>query len=169
MDKAKPFERWKYEEVQLTFGIQRAQTLPALTDWLNTDGVADDYETRTIKRYYSELVRKVDAWNEDELKFFFLANLITLVNFAKPSVYSSFPQRTISAERLDVRQNKVELRGRVEFLRFIPHFQDSGICGIIRAGYQTFEQRTGPQAHPRSAGHRRLHDCRDARSLAGAH
>lgn len=91
MDKAKPFERWKYEEVQLTFGIQRAQTLPALTDWLNTDGVADDYETRTIKRYYSELVRKVDAWNEDELKFFFLANLITLVNFAKPSVYSSFP------------------------------------------------------------------------------
>ena len=30
----KLFERWKYEEVELTFGTKRVKTLPSLTEWL---------------------------------------------------------------------------------------------------------------------------------------
>ena len=110
-----PFERWKYEEVELTFGTERADHLPALSAWLEADESADDYETITIKRLHAQLVRKVDAWNEDELKFFFLAELINLVNFSKPKVYSSFSQRTIATTRPDIHQNPVDLRGRIEF------------------------------------------------------
>ena len=66
----KLFEHWKYEEVELTFGTERVKNLPSLTEWLKADESADDYEKRTLNRYYEQLVRKVDAWNEDELKFF---------------------------------------------------------------------------------------------------
>jgi hypothetical protein len=61
------------------------------------------------------LLRKVEAWNEDELKFFFIAHVINLVNFSKPKVYSSFSQRTIAAVKKDIHQNDVDLRGRIEF------------------------------------------------------
>jgi hypothetical protein len=111
----KPFERWKYEEVELTFGVERVKQLPALSAWLEADEPANDYEQITLRNLHEELVRKVDAWNEDELKFFFIAELLNLVKFSKPKVYSSFSQRTIAATRPDIHQNPVELRGRIEF------------------------------------------------------
>jgi hypothetical protein len=113
--KIKQFERWKYEEVELTFGTERVKNMPTLQDWLAADEPADEFETRILNFYHSELVRKVDAWNEDELKFFFIAHVITLVNFSKPKVYSSFSQRTLAVKRKDLQQNSVDLRGRVEF------------------------------------------------------
>jgi hypothetical protein len=111
----KPFERWKYEEVELTFGTERVKSIPALAHWLEADEPADDYETKTLNRYYDQLVRKVEAWNEDELKFFFLSNIITLVDFSKPKVYSSFTQRTVATKRPDIQGKDVDLRGRIEF------------------------------------------------------
>jgi hypothetical protein len=113
--KMKPFERWKYEEVELTFGTERVPSLPILSHWLEADEPADDYEMKTLNRYHDQLVRKVEAWNEDELKFFFLSNIITLVDFSKPKVYSSFSQRTITTKRKDLENNDVDLRGRIEF------------------------------------------------------
>ena len=111
----KPFERWKYEEVELTFGTERVKDLPSLVEWLKADEPTDDFEKKILGIYYDQLVRKVDAWNEDELKFFFLSHIITLVDFTKPKVYSSFSQRTIAAKRKDVNQQDVDLRGRIEF------------------------------------------------------
>lgn len=111
----KPFERWKYEEVELTFGTERVKNMPTLQNWLAADATADEFETRILNFYHSELVRKVDAWNEDELKFFFIAHIITLVNFSKPKVYSSFSQRTLAVKRKNLQQEFVDLRGRVEF------------------------------------------------------
>ena len=111
----KPFERWKYEEIELTFGTERVKTLSSLSDWLDADEPADDFETHFLNFYHNELVRKVEMWNEDELKFFFISHVITLVNFSKPKVYSSFSQRTIATKRKDINQNFIDLRGRVEF------------------------------------------------------
>jgi hypothetical protein len=111
----KPFERWKYEEVELTFGTERVKKHPVLDAWLEADEPADDFEKRILLMYHEQLVQKVDAWNEDELKFFFIAHIITLVNFTKPKVYSSFTQRTITAKRTDLQGNEVDLRGRIEF------------------------------------------------------
>jgi hypothetical protein len=108
----KPFERWK---VELTFGTERVENLPTMTHWLAADEPADAFETKILTRYHDELVRKVEAWNEDELKFFFLSHIITLVDFTKPKVYSSFSQRTIATKRKDLNQKEVDLRGRVEF------------------------------------------------------
>jgi hypothetical protein len=111
----KPFERWKYEEIELTFGIERVKNLSILDKWLEADEPADDFERRTLGIYHDQLVRKVDAWNEDELKFFFISHIITLVDFSKPKVYSSFSQRTLATKRKDINNIEVDLRGRVEF------------------------------------------------------
>ena len=111
----KPFERWKYEEIELTFGTERVSNLPTLVAWLEADETADDFEKRILRTSHGQLVRKVEAWNEDELKFFFLSHIISLVDFSKPKVYSSFSQRTIATKRKDIHQNEVDLRGRVEF------------------------------------------------------
>jgi hypothetical protein len=111
----KPFERWKYEEIELTFGTERVKNLTVLDKWLEADEPADDFEKRTLLIYHNQLVRKVDAWNEDELKFFFISHIITLVDFSKPKVYSSFSQRTLAAKRKDIHNNEIDLRGRVEF------------------------------------------------------
>jgi hypothetical protein len=115
IEKMKPFERWKYEEIELTFGTERVKNLDVLDKWLQANEPADDFEKRTLLIYHDQLVRKVDAWNEDELKFFFISHIITLVDFSKPKVYSSFSQRTLAAKRKDIENNDVELRGRVEF------------------------------------------------------
>lgn len=111
----KPFERWKYEEIELTFGTERVKNLKILDNWLEANEPADDFEKRTLLIYHDQLVRKVDAWNEDELKFFFISHIITLVDFSRPKVYSSFSQRTIATKRKDIYNNEVDLRGRVEF------------------------------------------------------
>jgi hypothetical protein len=111
----KPFERWKYEEIELTFGTERVKNLTILDNWLEANESADDFEKRTLLMYHDQLVRKVDAWNEDELKFFFISHIITLVDFSKPKVYSSFSQRTLATVRKDIHNNDVDLRGRVEF------------------------------------------------------
>ena len=111
----KPFERWKYEEIELTFGTERVRNLPSLTEWMTADEPADDYETKTLKIYHDQLVRKVDAWNEAELKCFFILRIFTLVDFTKPKVYSSFSQRTVATKRNDIHGNEIFLRGRIEF------------------------------------------------------
>ncbi len=86
-----------------------------MDNWLEANEPADDFEKRTLLIYHDQLVRKVDAWNEDELKFFFISHIITLVDFSRPKVYSSFSQRTIATKRKDIYNNEVDLRGRVEF------------------------------------------------------
>jgi hypothetical protein len=111
----KLFERWKYEEIELTFGTERDDSLSTLADWLTANEAANDFEMQTLSNVHAQLVRKVEAWNEDELKFFFIAHVVNLVNFSKPKVYSSFSQRTISAVKKDLNHHDVELRGRIEF------------------------------------------------------
>ena len=111
----KPFERWKYEELELTFGIERLTESATLATWLQADIAPNAFELQMINWFHSQLLRKVDAWNEDELKYFFIAPLIGIVNFSRPKVYSSFSQRTLSAVKKDVHQQDVPLRGRVEF------------------------------------------------------
>ncbi len=116
MIKAKPFERWETEEVELTFGINKVDSLPKLTEWLKADELPTDFERESLLRDYKAFRRKSGFWNEDEIKFFFISKVITLVNFSEEKVYSTFTQRTINAQVEDVKKQMLDLRGRVELL-----------------------------------------------------
>ncbi len=112
----KPFERWETEEVKLTFGIKQLDTLPALDEWMSAEEPIDDFEREVLLRNHRAFRRKANLWNEDEIKFFFISRIITLVDFNKEDVYSTFSQRTLEASVRDVNNKEVKLRGRVEFL-----------------------------------------------------
>jgi hypothetical protein len=112
----KSFEKWTWEEVELTFGVKRVQTMSILNDWLSAnEPVTDSYEKTTLIHNLERLRIMADNWNEDEIKFFFVSNIVSLVDFFKQGVYSSFSQRTISAKIMDTNNVEMTLRGRVEF------------------------------------------------------
>lgn len=112
----KPFERWETEEVKLTFGIKQLDTLPALDEWMSAEEPIDDFEREVLLRNHRAFRRKANLWNEDEIKFFFISRIITLVDFNKEDVYSTFSQRTLEASVRDIHNEELKLRGRVEFL-----------------------------------------------------
>ena len=112
----KPFEKWNYEEVELTFGLKKAPQLATLTHWLEADEPIDAFEEATITRYLNGVRDRILFLNEDEIKFFFISTILNLVNFNKPNVYSAFSQRTISAKVKDLKGTDILLRGRVEWL-----------------------------------------------------
>ena len=116
MEKSKPFEKWEYEEVELTFGFRRVKKMPKLDEWLNADEPISDIETAAILRLQERLIEKVDSWNEDELKFFFISQLVDLVNFNDFKRYSSFSQRTVAVDKKNLKGEVIKLRGRIEFL-----------------------------------------------------
>jgi hypothetical protein len=112
----KSFEKWTWEEVELTFGVKRVKTMSILNDWLTAnEPPSNDYEKTTLLHNLERLKIMADNWNEDEIKFFFVSNIVSLVDFFKQGVYSSFSQRTVSAKLLDINKIEMTLRGRVEF------------------------------------------------------
>lgn len=112
----KPFEHWEREELQLTFGLQRQDNDPVLAAWLAAGGSLSPEEAKRTEALRVQLRAKVDFWNEDEIKIFFITDIVKLVDFNKPGVYSTFSQRTISTKKKDVQKKEVTLRGRVEML-----------------------------------------------------
>ena len=112
----KPFEKWEYEEVELTFGLSRSASLPLLTAWLGANEPLSAAETAEFNNLKVELASRVEDWNEDELKFFFISPFVRLINFNEPGKFSAFSQRNISAEATTVNGERMTLRGRVEFM-----------------------------------------------------
>jgi hypothetical protein len=112
----KPFERWEREELELTFGLQEVPKHAALTHWLAADELIMPEEAQKLELFRAELCKEISYWNEEELKIFFINDVIRLVNFKKDGIYKTFAERTLSATVTDIHQKKVDLRGRVEMV-----------------------------------------------------
>ena len=67
----RPFEQWLFEDVEMEFGIERAEDMPQLLTWLNTDGI-DQAISPQFEKLRVMLLRNVDGWNEDALSCTFL-------------------------------------------------------------------------------------------------
>jgi hypothetical protein len=116
--RAKPFEKWEFDQLGETFGLKRIyRHFEPLESFLRDDlpPIADTEKGR-IEELQNFLFENIDSWNEDELKSFFIIPLIQIVNFNRFQVYKSFTQRTLEAKVKDVNGNSVNLRGRVEFI-----------------------------------------------------
>jgi hypothetical protein len=112
----KPFEKWLTEELKITFGLREAATHPLLSALLATPLNITDAEKLLLAGLQKRLRRKANFWNEDELKLFFISEILNLVDFNYPEVYSAFSQRTFSASVKDISDKPILLRGRIEFL-----------------------------------------------------
>jgi hypothetical protein len=106
----KTFEQWDIDDVERTFGLSRTETLSELETWLSAQHLPDDGEKSLILRLQNDLRGYVDLWNEDELKFKFIAPFISLVGY-NTKKFQAFTQRSLSAT-----VNNIKLTGRVDFL-----------------------------------------------------
>jgi hypothetical protein len=124
----KSFENWLTQEVKQTFGLKKVKNHPNLATWLNANHAADAIETTILKKLLDLIEKKYTFWNEDELKFFFISDLINLVNFNDSDDYTCFSQRTLNAHVIDNQGIKVHLRGRNGLLRRASKFQRNHFC-----------------------------------------
>jgi hypothetical protein len=112
----KPFERWEREELELTFGLQEVPNHAVLAHWLAATELISDEEVQKLETFRAELSKEIAYWNEEEVKIFFINDVVRLVNFKKDGIYKTFAERTLSATIHDIHQKKVDLRGRVEMV-----------------------------------------------------
>jgi hypothetical protein len=108
---SKRFKDWTQYDLEQQFGLEKksAKECAVLNDWLNVADSVEDLNVQTeLDILVSDLSNFVDSWNEAELKIFFIAPLIRLVNF-KSQKYKVFFERKLSASL-----NGIELKGDVD-------------------------------------------------------
>jgi hypothetical protein len=108
----KSFETWEYEEVETVFGLSRVRTMPVLADWLATSGTISETAKTLLTVIQERLIDNADAWNEDELKMFFIAPLLSQIPL-EVAGFKPFTQRTLSAKFPEL---DLDVSGKVEFL-----------------------------------------------------
>ena len=106
----KSFDKWDTDDVERTFGLQRVRHSPVFDEWMSAKHTPEDYERAMIERFREELTEAVDSWNEDELKFRFIAPFIGLMRYNSSNI-NSFTQRPLTAK-----VNDITLTGRVDFM-----------------------------------------------------
>ncbi len=106
----KTFEQWDIDEVERTFNLLPERNNTTMQRWLQAHVEPNAIEQSFLTKLQSDLLRSIDAWNEDELKFKFVAPLISLIGFNTDS-FQAFTQRTLTAS-----VDGITLSGRVDFL-----------------------------------------------------
>lgn len=108
------FDSWNYEEVEDAFGLISDDNLPSLASWLEggTDVTfkANEVQHIMLEQYKKQLLQQAKNWNEDELKFFFIGPLLTLIDF-NTEHFKPYTQRSLS-----ISKNGIETSGKVDFL-----------------------------------------------------
>lgn len=113
---SKSFEHWDKEALELKFGLQRVKNPPVLTEWLSAQEPMTTDERMQIQLLRTELEEEVSDWNEEEVKLFFINDLIRMIRFRNQNHYKTFAQRTLAATLQDTNQKPIEMRGRVEMV-----------------------------------------------------
>jgi hypothetical protein len=112
----KPFEKWKTEEVERTFGIKFSRNMPLMNEWLQFQQDLTNEEEIIAEKKRILLQEYADFWNEEDMKMFFISPLLQIVDFYSFDKYRIFMEATFQAELLDIENNPCTLRGRVEMV-----------------------------------------------------
>ena len=115
--KTKAFRDWKFEEVELTFGIERIfDEHPLLIGWLSATKEPSAEDTRILKMLRDDLFRSIDTYNEEELKVFFIGPLFSLISFKEHGM-RPFMDRPFSFEYgQDDEGNTLVATGKIDWL-----------------------------------------------------
>jgi hypothetical protein len=106
----KLFDDWTTQEIRLTFNIEQVPATPFLKEWLAAVHPPNAHQTQFIEAKRALLERFYRNWNEDELKFQFIAQIVELVDLHGKN-FNIFSQRNLSAV-----VNGITLQGRPEVM-----------------------------------------------------
>jgi hypothetical protein len=112
----KPFEKWKTEEVERTFGIELMKNTPVMNDWLHFSQPLTSKEQERAEELRLFIEEFASLWNEEDMKVFFIVPVLQIVNFYSYKKYRTFMEATFHAKVLDVQNKLCTLRGRVEMV-----------------------------------------------------
>ncbi|TAF64484.1 MAG: hypothetical protein EAZ55_11655 [Cytophagales bacterium] len=112
----KPFEKWKTEEVERTFGVDFVKNMPLMQDWLQFQQPLTPEEERITEKHRLFLQDFANFWNEEDMKAFFIFPIVQMVDFYIPNKYRTFMEATFQVELTDTQNNPCTLRGRVEMV-----------------------------------------------------
>jgi len=107
----KPFSQWTKEEVETEFNLRMEPDNQKLQDWLTVEQTTSADEAKKLKQLSKKLLYHVHDWNEEELKIYFLALILDLIDFFQDNS-RPFMERQLSVE---YEENK-RLWGNVDFL-----------------------------------------------------
>ena len=113
---SKSFEHWEREALEDVFGLQYVKNHAILSEWMGAKESISSTELAELEELRVELEDEISGWNEEEVKLFFINNLIRMVKFKNSTIYKTFAQRTLSASVADIQGQLVEMRGRVEMV-----------------------------------------------------
>ncbi|SFE80465.1 hypothetical protein [Thermoflexibacter ruber] len=89
------FSDWTREKLGKRFGLRQVSQLEVLESWLAMPVELTDLEVANLTYLRDLLAKRVDFWNEEELKIKFIGTLITFVNF-ETEYFSAFADRVLS-------------------------------------------------------------------------
>jgi hypothetical protein len=112
----KPFEKWKTEEVERTFGVKFLRVMPSMQDWLQFQQPLNADDEKIAEKLRLLLIDFADFWGEEDMKVFFIVPILQIVNFYSPDKYRPFMEVTFQANLTDAKNNPCTLRGRVEMV-----------------------------------------------------
>jgi hypothetical protein len=108
--KHKSFDDWSAQEVRLTFDIEATDSSELLTSWLSKVITPSQYVAEVLEEKRLILSRYFRSWNEDELKFQFIAHIVELAKL-RGKRFSTFSQRILTAK-----PNNILLNGKPEVM-----------------------------------------------------
>lgn len=93
----KSFSQWTVEEIEQEFSLQADRTYQPLQEWITVSPALSDDEISQLRHLSQKLLTHVHDWNEEELKIYFIAFLLDLVDFYQPH-YRPFLERELTVE-----------------------------------------------------------------------
>ena len=97
----KSFKFWTRQEVNLTFGLtQTHDEFELLNNWLATEYAISDEDDNTINALAKKLKLRVNDWNEEELKMWFISPLLSVIDYEVNS-FTPFVDRALSLKLND--------------------------------------------------------------------
>jgi len=97
----KSFDDWTTQEVRDTFAIKLTEPTPLLLQWLSVQHPPSAQQALFLESKRALLQQFYSTWNEDELKFRFIAQIVELVELIGDG-FNTFTQRKLSATIKDI-------------------------------------------------------------------
>ena len=98
----KSFEKWSEQEVIEVFGLIKNKSMQLLQDWIRIEGEEIAVEKRNRLEELRVLLEDfANAFNEEDIKFHFISQLIGLIQFITPQ-YRPFLETTITTTKNDI-------------------------------------------------------------------
>ncbi len=104
------FGSFTFEDMYDLFQVEKEDEIALLNEWIAVIPAIQPSDKANLERLRKHLLKQVLAWNEDELKMFFIGPLIELADL-ETKEFKPFTQRLLEATI-----QGIEVKGKVDFM-----------------------------------------------------